>query len=143
MKLVFCPHCQDVVKPGRREPRVCNCGESGGEYIDDVNCIVYGAGTPLGFANTSFVSALKSRPKGPGKGSRFEAWVMPRKVDSIFYRPITNRVRYFGRRSLNKKRSVSCVSKLLLGLVRLFKRNKCKDSNKSSKSVRKRSSKGE
>ena len=76
MKLIFCPHCQDVVKI-RRDPRRCWCGKSGGLYKEDgLNAIIYGDAIPLGFLNSTFSKALKERPFS-GAGTEFKAFVIP------------------------------------------------------------------
>jgi len=76
MKLLFCPHCQDVFKL-TKEFRACECGESYGSYKSDGLNATYGGNcVPLGIKNTSLVQAIHHRPL-KGQGSRFEAFVIP------------------------------------------------------------------
>jgi len=83
MKLILCPHCGDVVKLTIRVPRFCECGKSWGQYHKDgLNADIGGEAIPLGFANQSFIKALKDRPE-EGEGSRFEAFVIPKKASSM------------------------------------------------------------
>jgi len=83
MKLIFCPHCEDVVKLRTESSRTCWCGKSGGMYRKDGdNAIIAGAAIPLGFGNTTFGLALRQRP-ADGMGSRFEAFVIPHRCPSI------------------------------------------------------------
>jgi len=81
MKLIFCPTCHDVRRL-KAETVECECGDSWGEYKGDLFAEVYGKAIPLGFANSSFVQALKNRPD-EGLGSRFEAFVIPRHCDTV------------------------------------------------------------
>lgn len=84
MKLIFCTSCQDVFKLARKE-RKCRCGASRGWYEEDMlHAICEGNNAiPLGFDNKSLAQALRDRPKD-GLGSRFEAFVIPEKCDTIF-----------------------------------------------------------
>lgn len=76
MKLIFCPKCEDIVKC-QKSGRTCQCGASGGRYIDNLNAVYWGEAIPLGLANSSFVTALRLQPEN-GLGSRFEAFVIPK-----------------------------------------------------------------
>jgi len=85
MKLLFCPHCNDVIKLRVGVSRSCECGKSEGMYIDDVNAIVNSSGILLGFANSSFVEALRDhihRPEGR-LGHEFTAFVIPEDAGSV------------------------------------------------------------
>ncbi len=83
MKLIFCPHCEDVVKLRTEFRRVCRCGKSGGMYQPDgLNAIIDGDAVPLGFLNSSFSDALKERPQS-GMGSRFEAFVILHRCPTV------------------------------------------------------------
>lgn len=76
MKLIYCPKCQDIFKL-RWDLRHCECGEAWGYYRDDgLNAVIGGGAVPIGFANQSFLNALKNRPK-EGQGKRFAAFVIP------------------------------------------------------------------
>ena len=82
MKLLFCPLCQDVVKL-QQITRQCLCGKSEGYYLPDGDhAVIKGQGIPLGFANSSLVNALESRPV-TGKGSLFTAFVIPKSCPTI------------------------------------------------------------
>lgn len=82
MKLVFCPKCCDVVKM-RYSKTYCECKKSWGKYDKDgVHSEIGGSCIPLGFDNSSLVQALRSQPM-EGLGSRFEAFVIPKKCDHI------------------------------------------------------------
>ena len=69
MKLITCVKCSDVVKLSSKETRTCECGLSGGRYLeDDLHAEYYGPCYPLGFANDSLVNAIRNQPQaGPGK----------------------------------------------------------------------------
>ncbi len=81
MKLLFCPHCQDVLKL-RFEQRTCECGQSWGHYEDQEHARLGGAAIPLGIGNRSLVDALESRP-ADGQGTPFLAFVIPVQCPSI------------------------------------------------------------
>ena len=76
MKGVFCTKCYDIVflRPNGR--RTCECKQSWGEYVDDLNAKIGGPCVPIGFSNKSFVHALKHRPEY-GKGKIFESFIIP------------------------------------------------------------------
>lgn len=76
MKLIFCKRCEDVIKCTNK-CRTCQCGASGGQYLDDLNAVYWGKAVPLGFANSSLVYALRNQPQR-GDGCRFEAFVIPK-----------------------------------------------------------------
>jgi hypothetical protein len=82
MKLIFCPHCQDVVKLALTT-RTCECGMAGGRYLDDaLHAEVWGSAIPLGFANSSLASALLVRPDR-GMGREFTAFVIPYECPTV------------------------------------------------------------
>jgi hypothetical protein len=76
MKLILCKECGDIVKCLRYK-RYCDCGASWGQYTDDLNAIYGGKALPLGFANSSLVSAVSNQPAS-GMGQVFEAFVIPK-----------------------------------------------------------------
>lgn len=83
MKLLFCQACNDVVRL-RLHERYCRCGLCGGQYIDELNAVYWGApAIPLGFANGSFVQALEKQPEGPGPGGHFLAFVIPKVCETM------------------------------------------------------------
>lgn len=77
MKLIYCPHCYDIVKL-HRQVTTCECGKSFGAYLDDLHAVYFGDAIPLGIDNPSFVSALENQPAS-GDGTRFEAFVIPKR----------------------------------------------------------------
>ncbi len=83
MKLIICVECSDVVKLDT-DFRSCNCGKSGGMYLEDgLNARIHGEhAIPIGFNNHTLRHALVNRPER-GMGSRFEAFVIPKQCDTI------------------------------------------------------------
>lgn len=98
MKLLCCVKCNQVFNLWF-EYQECRGGHGGGQYIDRVNAKVWGDPTEifvLGFANTSFISALRNQlnygdqaPEYmPGygvtpRGREFTAFVIPDAAVSI------------------------------------------------------------
>ena len=74
MKLILCPHCQDVRKLSY-EMVYCQCKKSHGRYVDGLNAEINEIAIPLGFANSSLVMALKNRPEKHW-GKEFTAFVI-------------------------------------------------------------------
>jgi len=84
MKLIYCPHCQDVVRL-RFERRECECGACFGYYYKDgLHSVIGGDAIPLGFENSTFKYALEHRPT-TGMGMTFNAFVIPEKCPTILY----------------------------------------------------------
>lgn len=84
MKLMFCTECHDVVAL-RHAERTCECGKCKGRYLDDgLHAVVEGPVIPLGYANRTFVFALKNQPE-EGMGKEFTAFVIPRKCPTIHH----------------------------------------------------------
>lgn len=82
MKLMYCPHCQDVVAL-RLTIRSCECGKVRGWYLNDgYHAQVSKEAISLGFANSSFVPALVNQPED-GLGKSFEAFVIPKRAKTI------------------------------------------------------------
>jgi len=82
MKLIFCPVCSDIVRLIRKK-RTCECGASWGHYEEDLlHSVIGGRAVPLGLVNSEFHMALYDRPK-EGLGSRFTAFVIPEKCDTV------------------------------------------------------------
>ena len=83
MKLIFCPHCHDIVKLNITSSRCCLCGKSCGKYDKDgIHAWINKEAIPLIFVNSSFFEAMRNRPKkGMGKG--FVAAVVPEQVTHI------------------------------------------------------------
>lgn len=77
MKLLLCKECQDIIRLVDVK-RTCKCGKVGGRYIDDLNAVYFGdMAVPIGFANSSLVSAVRNQPKN-GMGENFTAFVIPK-----------------------------------------------------------------
>lgn len=75
MKLLFCQSCCDVFNLASTE-KSCGCGKTKGNYIDDNNAVYSGQyAVPLGFRNSSFLSAIAFSNKI--KGDDFIAFVIP------------------------------------------------------------------
>ena len=83
MKLLYCPHCQDIVRL-KKMPKICDCGKVGGRYLEDgIVFEYYGQDAiPLFIANSSIVTAINRRSDS-APGSRFTACVIPRDCDTI------------------------------------------------------------
>lgn len=82
MKLFFCPKCEDVVRL-KGQTRCCECGSSWGRYLDDdLHAEVGGDAIPMAFENSSFLSALRSRPQS-GRGQRFDAFVIAEECETV------------------------------------------------------------
>lgn len=76
IKLFFCPFCKDILAL-RKQYRSCECGRSGGKYIDNLNAEITGEAIPLGINNMSLGTAIGLQPI-TGWGRRFEAFVIPK-----------------------------------------------------------------
>ena len=83
MKLILCKNCEDIVRL-RKEERFCKCGKCSGKYTDNLNAWYKGGDNvvPLGFANSSLISALRNQPK-EGWGENFTAFVIPEICDTF------------------------------------------------------------
>lgn len=80
MKLLYCPHCGDVVRlfPERR---TCKCGKSWGQYLDDGSTTVQTwPSLSLGIANPDFQAAQQAFAASPETFSPLLAmrcWINP------------------------------------------------------------------
>jgi hypothetical protein len=94
MKLLFCPHCNDVFSLNTKGRRSCSCGLTYGEYTDDINATISSTGVALGFANGSFTNALREHIRNPkgipvkgryfdNKGHDFTAFTIPEDAPSV------------------------------------------------------------
>ncbi len=82
MKLLFCPHCTDIVRL-KKMPKTCDCGKVGGRYLEDGLIMGhFGEGIPLFISNSSFAEAIENRPDS-GLGSEFTASVIQKDCDTI------------------------------------------------------------
>jgi hypothetical protein len=99
MKLVCCAKCNQVFNLWF-EYQECRGGHGGGQYVDNLNAKVWGDPANifvLGFANTSFVGALRDQlhhgdktddnfyymGKSTPRGREFTAFVIPEAADSV------------------------------------------------------------
>jgi hypothetical protein len=83
MKLIICLECRDVVRLIINEERTCQCGKSGGRYLEDgLNAEYWGKAIPIGFANYSLAEAIGNQP-GYGKGYEFTAFVIPKQCETM------------------------------------------------------------
>jgi len=80
MKLLYCPHCGDVVRlfPERR---TCKCGKSWGHYLDDGSTTVQTwPSLSLGIANPDFQEAQQAfaaRPETFSPSLAMRCWINP------------------------------------------------------------------
>lgn len=81
MKLIYCPHCQDIVKL-RKQVTICKCGRSFGSYFDDLQATYSGDAIPLGITNSSLIKALKNQPAS-GDGEEFVTFVIPKECPTF------------------------------------------------------------
>lgn len=81
MKLLYCLECHDVVRL-HRKTRACECGLTGGRYVDDSQAEVFGDGVPFALQNTDFHAAL-TRRTDDWPGTWFRGFVIPRNADNI------------------------------------------------------------
>ena len=92
MKLLFCPECKDVFNLTFKN-KSCSCGKTYGKYVDDLNAEISKDSIPLGFANSSFLFAVRvqlmlndkeqDNPNVCCKGEEFTAFVIPDWATSI------------------------------------------------------------
>jgi hypothetical protein len=98
MKLLCCGKCNEVFNLSTQY-KECSGGHGGGQYVSNVDAKVGGDPTRifvLGFANTSFIGALRdqlsigdraddfySGGSGRPKGREFTAFVIPEAADSV------------------------------------------------------------
>jgi hypothetical protein len=80
VKLLICPDCGDLFNLTEIE-KTCTCGFTRGRYVDNLNA-VYSGGIPLGFANSTFVNAVRSQPQS-GRGREFTAFVIPKECPTF------------------------------------------------------------
>lgn len=87
MKLLFCPHCNDIFNLSH-VTRACECGKNYGQYINDIDVEISETAVLLGFANSSFVGALREHIQNPigDMGVEFTAFVIPENAQSVVRR---------------------------------------------------------
>jgi hypothetical protein len=79
MKLMFCAHCEDVVRlfPDKR---TCRCGKSWGNYVDNSVTVQTWPSLSLGIANPDFDSAVDAFNDDPNAFSpllTMRSWINP------------------------------------------------------------------
>jgi len=90
MKLLFCGHCQDIVKlfPERRS---CKCGRSWGQYLPDNSTTVQTTYTlSIGMANPDFSEAISTSSRDQSYFSpalSIRAWINPHSEPDVTYVP--------------------------------------------------------
>ena len=98
MKLLCCSTCNQVFNLSY-DYTECKGGHGGGQYVDNLNAKIWGDPTQifvLGFANTSFISALRAQlyegdqadsfyyaGRMTPKGREFTAFVIPDAAESV------------------------------------------------------------
>jgi hypothetical protein len=75
MKLIICKKCTDIVRLIQHKVKYCDCGESSGQYINNIEAWYKGNCIPLGFANSSLAHALSNQPE-ESPGNVFIAYVI-------------------------------------------------------------------
>jgi len=81
MKLIFCLDCGDV-RALNYEITLCNCQNSGGQYVDKINAEIWGNAIPLGFRVRDFRQAIAHQSM-VGKGREFCAFTIPVNCPSV------------------------------------------------------------
>lgn len=79
MKLIYCPHCEDIIRLMMWE-RQCICGASKGRYVDENNVKITEAAIPIGVDTDQFKDALE-QPKE--KSRNINAWFFQSGWDTI------------------------------------------------------------
>lgn len=87
MKLLLCTKC-NCVRNITKKGTTCDCGEVVAKYLSDgLSCEWNGKGEILGFANSSFITALRAqRDEGDlssRQGREFTAFIIPHSASSI------------------------------------------------------------
>lgn len=85
MKLIKCNDCESILNLTVKIKK-CECGKSKGQYIDQINAIVEGPCTVIGFSNTSLMNAeLTAEIVGEEDENpvEFKAFVIPVKATDV------------------------------------------------------------
>jgi len=59
MKLLACLKCSDIFSLKLNKLKTCQCGETSGQYIDNLNAEISGHCMPIGFSNPSIQDAIR------------------------------------------------------------------------------------
>lgn len=82
MKLLYCKSCKSVFNLWYHEKK-CECGETSGKYLDELNAIYSGEfSVPIGFDNTIFHTAMFLQPES-GMVKRFDAFVIAKECPTF------------------------------------------------------------
>lgn len=82
MKLLFCLECKDVFNLSFAVKK-CSCLKTSGNYLPDgINAEYSGPCVPLGFANSSFIQAVRNQPERDW-GKDFNAFVIQKQCDTM------------------------------------------------------------
>lgn len=80
MKLMYCAHCQDIVRLFP-EKRSCKCGKSWGHYLEDnATTVQTWPGLSIGIANPDFAAAHQTFAAEPNAFTpvlTMRAWINP------------------------------------------------------------------
>jgi len=93
MKLLICLECGDIFSLNRKL-KICSCGKTQGQYIDNLNVEIKGNCKAIGFANDSFKKAYQLQKIEDDaqttinkpvccEGKNFEAFFIPESATSI------------------------------------------------------------
>lgn len=81
MKLLYCLECHDTVRLFKTT-RTCECGATGGRYLDASKAEVFGDGVPFGILNNEFDEAITERTDD-WPGVWFHGFIIPRNSFNI------------------------------------------------------------
>lgn len=81
MKLLFCKECRDVFSLSD-VVKTCTCGKTTGRYLDIMNAEYHGPCLPLGFANSTFLAAVRNQPEKDW-GRDFTAFVIQKECATM------------------------------------------------------------
>jgi len=87
MKLILCVKCSDVFKLSDEKYKTCDCGMSGGEYVNTIDAEVSGPCIVLGFSNHSLLQAIRLQTSNGDRmdkqGREFDAFIIPECAPSV------------------------------------------------------------
>ena len=89
MKLLLCMKCDDIFNL-RRHKKTCSCGEVAGQYESDgwhawFKLSEYAV--PIGFANPSFLDAIRHQPPEGQMGREFTAFIIQENCPTFKEKP--------------------------------------------------------
>ena len=84
MKLLFCPHCNDIQKLTRKEVRRCKCGKAYGRGLPDGSHVWVNEGTlVIGIANDDLLYAAGQRLAGGDAEIFITCWLFEKGYSKI------------------------------------------------------------